>query len=482
MRSLVILAGMLALGLAAAGEPEIVMFADGPGRNMISDEKGLPTKWDPETGENILWTVELGSQTYAGPILYGDTVIVGTNNERKYNPDLAGDRGNLIVFNRADGKLLWQSAHPKLKAGRVNDWPLQGICSTPVIEGDRVYYVSNRAELICADLQGFRDGENDGPYTEETAKSEIDEDIIWKLDMINDLDVFPHNLAAGSPLLVGDLVYTITGHGVDEGHINIPSPLGPSFLAANKNDGELVWENADPGTAILHGSWSNPSYGVIGGKAQVLFPGGDGILYSTDPATGKVLWTFDLNPSGSKWELGGRGTKNNVISMATIHDGLIYIGVGQDPEHGEAPGNLWAIDAAGKTGDITKSAVVWHRGGDDFHRTMSTASIKDGLMYIADLSGFVYCLDLKTGKEIWKYDTFAAIWGSTFVADGKVYIGDEDGDIAVLREGRKMELLHEVNMGAAVYTTPVAMDGTIYVASRTRLFAIKDGAAGKPGK
>jgi outer membrane protein assembly factor BamB len=237
-----------------------------------------------------------------------------------------------------------------------------------------------------------------------------------------------------------------------------------------------------PGNNVLHGSWSNPSYGTFGGRAQVLFPGGDGWLYSFEPETGKLLWKFDLNPKGSKWELGGRGTKNNVISMAAIHDGIIYIGVGQDPEHGEGGGNLWAIDPAGKSGDITESGAVWHRGGEDFHRTMSTASVKDGLVYIADLSGFVYCLDAKTGQEYWKYDAFAAIWGSTWVADGKVYIGDEDGDIAVLKEGKKMALLGEYNMGGAVYTTPVAHDGTIYVASRTKLFAIRDGIPAKPAE
>jgi outer membrane protein assembly factor BamB len=101
------------------------------------------------------------------------------------------------------------------------------------------------------------------------------------------------------------------------------------------------------------------------------------------------------------------------------------------------------------------------------------------LLYIADLSGFVYCLELDSGKQLWKYDTFAAIWGSTMVADGKVYIGDEDGDIAVLKAGKKMELLHEANMGAAVYTTPVAAGGVIYVASRTTLFAIEDGIPAK---
>jgi len=470
---------LIVTACAYAGNAEIVMFGNTPSRNMVSEEKNLPTKWDFKSGMNIKWSAELGSQTYAGPVVLDGKVYVGTNNQREYNSKLKGDRGNVMAFDAETGKLLWQSAHAKLGAGRVNDWPLQGVCSTPAVEGDRLYYVSNRAEVICADTEGFRDGENDGPYTEETETSEIDEDVIWKFDMIGELDVFPHNLAAGSPLIVGDLLFTITGHGVDEGHINIPSPAGPSFLAFNKNTGELIWENSDPGEEILHGSWSNPSHGVIAGKPQVFFPGGNGWLYAFEPATGKLIWKFNLNPEGSKWQLGGRGSKNNVISSPVVYDDKVFIGVGQDPEHGEGAGNFWVIDAT-QTGDVTGKAVVWHVGGEEFHRTMSSASIVDGLLYLADLSGFVYCFDVKTGQLYWKYDTFAAIWGSTFVADGKVYIGDEDGDIAVLRAGKKMELLHETNMGSAVYTTPVALDGVIYVASRTRLFAIADGIPGKP--
>jgi outer membrane protein assembly factor BamB len=475
--AVLILAGLA--GSVLAGD--VAMFGETPARNMVSKETGLPTEWDLKTGKNIKWVAELGSQTYAGPIIHDGKVYVGTNNEKLRNPKLKGDRGNVQAFDVASGEFLWQSAHAKLSTGRVNDWPLQGVCSTPAVEGDRVYYVSNRGEVICADTEGFRDGENDGPYTDEAETSEIDEDIIWKLDMIGELDVFPHNLAAGSPLLVGDLIFTVTGNGVDEGHINLPSTLAPSFIAVNKKTGKLVWENAEPGEKILHGSWSNPGYGVVGGKGQVFFPGGDGWLYSFEPKTGKPIWKFNLNPEGSAWQLGGRGTKNNVISTPVFHDGIVYIGVGQDPEHGEGVGNLWAINPDG-AGDISKTHVVWHLGGDEFHRTMSTAAIHDGLMYIADLNGFLYCLDLKTGKKVWTYDTFAAVWGSAYVADGKVYIGDEDGDVAVLKAGRKMELLHEANMGAAVYTTPVAKDGVLYVVSRTKLFAIQEGIAPKPAE
>ena len=289
--------------------------------------------------------------------------------------------------------------------------------------------------------------------------------------MIEELNVFPHNLAVCSPVAAGNLLFVITGNGVDEGHVHIPSPFAPSFIAVDKRTGEVAWEDASPGENILHGQWSNPAYGVIAGRPQVIFPGGDGWVYALDPATGRLLWKFDGNPEDSVWELGGRGTRNAIISTPVIYRDRVYIGVGQDPEHGEGVGNLWCIDATGN-GDVTATASVWHLGGRNFHRTLSTAAIDGGLVYLADLSGFVYCIDAETGEVQWKYDAFAAIWGSALVADGKVYIGDEDGDVAILKAGRELEVLAEINMGSSVYTTPVAAAGILYIASRNRLFAI----------
>lgn len=458
--------------LARDSAGDVVLFGADASRNMVSHETNVPAEWDPESGLNIKWTARLGSQTYTNPLVTGGKIFIATNNEGLRNPELKGDRGNILTFRESDGEFLWQATHPKLPAGIVNDWPLQGICSTGYVEGDRLWYVSNRCEVVCIDTEGFLDGENDGPYQDEENTGKTDFDIIWKLDMMDELDVFPHNLAAGSPLVVGDMVYTVTGNGVDESHILIPSPAAPSFLALNKHTGEVVWEDNSPGENILHGTWSNPAYGVIGGVPQVIFPGGDGWLYSFVPESGELLWKFDCNPKDAVWELGGAGTRNNIVATPVIYDGLVYIGVGQDPEHGEAPGHLWAIDPAGKRGDITGEAVVWHLHGEEFHRTMSTPAIGEGLMFISDLSGFLYCLNPKTGEKYWTYDTFAAIWGSPFLVDGKVYIGDEDGDVAVLKASKEKELLHEVNMGSAVYSTPVVRNGVLYIASRTTLFAI----------
>ncbi len=146
---------------------ETAMWGSSTHRNMVSDETGLPAEWDPESGENIKWTAQLGSQTYGNPVIIGGKIFVGTNNQAVRNPKLKGDRGVVMAFRESDGKFLWQAAHSKLASGRVNDWPQQGICSSPFVEGDRLYYISNRAEVICADTEGFYDDENDGPYIDE---------------------------------------------------------------------------------------------------------------------------------------------------------------------------------------------------------------------------------------------------------------------------------------------------------------------------
>ncbi len=464
-----------ALFSIAADSPnvETAMFGQSLSRNMVSSETNLPDNWDVLKGMNIKWSAKLGSQSYAGPVVAGGKVFMGTNNEGLRNPNEKGDRGVMMAFDAATGKFLWQATHEKLPQGRVNDWPYQGVCSTPFIEGDRMYYVSNRAELVCLDTEGFMDKENDGPVTDEKDHGDTDADVIWKLDMINELDVFPHNLAASSPLVVGDLVFLVTGNGVDEGHRNIPSPQAPSFIAVHKNTGKVVWEDSSPREHILHGQWSNPSYGIVNGKPQVIFPGGNGWLYAFEPETGKPLWKFDCNPKDAVWDIGGAATRNNIIASPVVYNNKVYIGVGEDPEHGEGIGHLYAIDAT-KEGDITESGKIWHVGDENFNRTLSTVAIQDGLLYASDLSGFLYCLDAETGKLYWKYEVFAAIWGSPFVADGKIYLGDEDGDVAILKTGKEKQLISEINMGASVYTTPTAKNSILYVATRENLYAIEN--------
>src|SRR5690606_17300687 len=198
-------------------------------RNMINATTGISIDFVPSTNpdeaKNILWTAKLGSQTYGNPVVANGRVFVGTNNGGEYRPQHKGDKGCVLCFDEKTGKFLWQLTRNKLETGRVNDWPLQGICSTVAVEENRVYVVTNRCELMCLDAEGFHENnEYDGDYQDETDKEVEDADIIWSLNMMDELGVFPHNLATSSPLVYQDNVYIVTSNGVDAAHLEIPSP------------------------------------------------------------------------------------------------------------------------------------------------------------------------------------------------------------------------------------------------------------------
>ncbi len=456
------------LGLVARSDPtgtDWPMWGGTPDRNMVSSMKGLPTSWDIKTKKNIKWVAELGSQAYGNPVISNGVVLVGTNNEAVKDPAVKGDKGVMMAFRESDGQFWWQSVHDKLAAGRANDWPFQGICSSPLVDNGVAYYVSNRGEVMAVDIQGFRDGKNNGPFTGEKQTRETDVDIIWRFDMMDELGVMQHNMANSSPAMYENLIYVSTSNGQDESHVNVPSPKAPALIALDKTSGKLVWEDASPGEKILHGQWSSPAVAKIGDTVQVVIGQGDGWVRGFEAKTGKKLWEFDLNPKDSVWPK----TRNEVISTPVIKDNVVYIGNGQDPEHGEGVGHLYAIDAT-KTGDITQSGRLWHY--DKIRRSISTGALYNGILFYSDFSGFLHALDAKTGQPFWTHDMFAAIWGSPMVIDGKVYLGDEDGDVTVLNADRTMKVVAESNMGSSVYSTPVPANGALFIVNRNELFAI----------
>jgi outer membrane protein assembly factor BamB len=462
------LASLATVTLTASdpGSGDWPMWGGTPDRNQVSNMKNVPTDWDVKTKKNIKWVAELGSQSYGNPVVAGGMVFVGTNNELMRDPKQGGDRGVLMAFRESDGQFLWQHTHPKLEAGRANDWPYQGVASSPIVEGEKLYYVSNRGVVVCLDIQGFRDSnENDGPFKDEKLTGQNDADIIWTFDMIEEVGSYPHNLSNSSPVIHGNLIFLSTSNGQDESHVHIPSPRAPSIIALDKTTGKLVWEDNSVEDRILHGQWSTPSVGTIGGVLQVVSAQGDGWVRGYEAQSGKKLWEFDTNPKDSVWPR----TRNELIATPVIYQDIVYIANGQDPEHGEGVGHMYAIDGT-KRGDITKTGLVWHF--DKIRRSISTAAVADGLVYISDFSGYLHCLDAKTGQPYWQHDLLAAVWASPFLIDGKVFLGDEDGDIVVLAHGKEKKVLAEMNMGSAVYGTIVPANGVLFINNRSQLFAI----------
>jgi len=496
-------------------------------RNNVPKTGPLPAEFDVKSGTNIRWSSPLGSETYGNPVVANGKVYVGTNNGNGYVKRYPSsvDLGALVCFNEADGKFLWQHCSEKLPTGRVHDWPNQGICCAPLVDGDKLWYVTSRGEVVCLDTEGFLDGENDGPFNKEPNENKDEADVIWKLDMMSQLNVSQHNMCSCSVTCAGDLLFVNTANGVDDSHLTVPEEKAASFLCMNRQTGEVLWTDNTPGSNILHGQWSSPAYAVLGGQAQVVFGGGDGWLYSFDPAgdagKAKLLWKFDCNPKDSVYRLNG-ATRNHVIATPVIYDGMVYVAVGEDPEHGEGGGHLWCIDPT-KRGDVSptivynssdmtkpiapkrkqamvvaegdverdnsNSAAKWHYVGSDpnefettMHRTCGTVAIKDDLLIVADFSGMVHCVDAKTGEAYWTHDMLAASWASPLIADKKVFIGDEDGDILIFELSKTPTVLAEINLGSALYTTPVAANDTIYIANRNRIFAIQDGKKSEPIK
>jgi outer membrane protein assembly factor BamB len=443
-------------------------------RNMVSAIKNLPSFWDVKTNKNIKWKAKLGDTSYGNPVVADGKIFVGTNNGNPQNPDIQGDKGILMCFRESDGKFLWQAVSDKLDSGPANDWPEQGVCSSPAVDGKRAYYVTNRGELVCLDTEGFLDGKNDGPVQDEIYKSKLDADIIWKLDMMQELGVYQHNMANSSPVIWGNLVFLETSNGQAENHEKVFSPQAPSFIAVDKHSGKVVWQDNSPGDHILHGQWSSPALGEVNGIMQVFFPGGDGWLYGFNGLTGEKLWKFDLNPKNAVWPK----TRNCGVSTPVFYENKIFIATGQDPEHGAGPGHMYGIDPT-KSGDITESGRIWHN--DKVHRSISTAAIADGLVYISDFSGFLHCLDINSGKPCWTYDMQSAVWGSPLVSDGKVYLGDEDGDVVIFQAGTKLKKIGKINMGSAVCSTPVPANGVLYIMNRSELYAIANAGA-QPAK
>ena len=512
-------------------------------RNMVSAEIGMPAWFVPgskrtdgsgvdlATTQNVKWAAKVGSVILGNPTVAGGRILLGSNDSLINDPKYHSTEGGMVqCLDERTGRRLWKLVIPRLETDdplfNVNNMNL-GVCSSPTVNGDRIYLVTNRCEVLCLDANGMADG-NDGPFRDEgrwtvgpgkppVVPDVTDGDILWCFDMIKELPCWPQDAASGSPLVHGDFVYVPTSNGVDKSNEHVPYPDCPSLIALDKRTGRLAaYEHEGISGGVFHGQWSSPLLGVAGGKTLVFYGGGNGVCYAFEalpdggetisgpagdrpgvskkavPRPLKAVWRFDCNPPEYRFRNGKRipyrdgdarrkaGNKNDgayvgpseIIATPVFYKNRVYVAVGQDPLHGRGKGMLTCIDAT-RTGDISKTGRIWSY--DKLDRTLSTVSIADGLLYVCDFVGTLHCLDAETGRCYWTHATKAETWGSTLVADGKVYFGTQKA-FWVLAAGKEKKLLGEFHLGAPVWCTPVTANGVLYVASQTYLWALQAGA------
>jgi len=495
-------------------------------RNMVSEERGLPDSFNPKTGQNIKWSAQLGTETHSTPVVAGGRVYIGTNNGRPRDPKHQGDRGVLMCFDEKTGQFLWQLVVPKREEDPYLDWPNAGISSPATVEGDRVYIVSSRGEVMCLDARGMANG-NDGPYKDEglhmvsrKAATEtsgspsllngeragvrgetivaplpaphaltpgpLDADILWLFDLTTGAGIWSHDAAHSSILIDGNYLYLNTGTGVDNTHKRIRTPNAPSLLVLDKNTGRLVArDNERIATNIFHCTWSAPSLGVVGGRPLVFFAGGNGVVYGfeaiqaqgTEPSHLTKVWQFDFDPAAPKGDIhpylsNRREGPSNIYGMPVFYRNRVYVAGGGDVFWGKNEAWLKCIDATRK-GDVTTNGLVWSYPLG--RHVLSTPAIHDGLVFIADCGRSVHCLDAETGKAYWTHEIKGDVWASPLVADGKVYLGTRSGGFWVFAASKEKRVLSSIEIGSPISATTTAANGVLYVATMNRLYAVERG-------
>lgn len=486
-------------------------------RNMVSEERGLPESFDPKTGTNIQWVARLGTESHSTPVVAGGRVYIGANNGEPRDPKQQGDRGVFMCFDENTGRLLWQLVVPKREDDPYLDWPNSGISSPATVEGDRVYVVDNRGEVLCLDALGMANG-NDGPYRNEGFHMALrgapplepgptDADILWLFDLTSGAGIWSHDAAHSSILIRGPHLYLNTGTGVDNTHKRIRTPDAPSLVVLDKRTGRyLARDQEHIAPRIFHSTWSAPSLGQIKGRDAIFFCGGDGVVYGFEPldttngsggsgaeeekrpaqsagaAPPKALrkvWQFDFDPDGPKenvhrYNSNRREGPSNFYGMPVFEEGHLFVAGGGDVFWGKNQAWLKCLDPS-KPGDPSRAAEVWSYALE--RHVMGTPAVRDGLVFIADCGRTMHCVDAATGKPYWTETVPGEVWASPLVADGKVYLGTRSGQFLVFAASKEKKLLSSINLGAPISATATAANGTLYVATMTHLYAVRASAS-----
>jgi outer membrane protein assembly factor BamB len=395
----------------------------GPAANGVTSEKHLPSEWSDS--KNIRWKTPLPDRGNSTPIVWGNRVFLTQALD-------AESRRTVMSFDRANGRLLWQSGLTYKEKDETHE--ANPLCSaSPVTDGERVIAYFGSAGIYCCDLDGKE---------------------LWR----RELDKQQHEWGYGSsPVLHGGLCFVYHG----------PGP-GAQLLALESKTGRTVWKfdespaktaqrtdgfkGREPGYV---GTWSTPLIITTGEREELImsFPNR---LVAFDPKTGKQLWTCDgLNPLVYASPIYGEGL---LVSMG----GFFGSAIGVRP---------------GGSGDVTGSARLWREDRAKKNRCGSGV-IAGGRIFLVNMEGFVECVDLKTGQQLWeerlpRQRAKGESWSSTLLAGDRVYAVNQSGEVTVFKAGPKFEVVSVNSIGDELTNASlVPSDGELFLRTHKHLWCI----------
>lgn len=387
----------------------------GPALNGVSNEKNLPVKWTTE--ENIVWKLALPGVSGATPIIWRNHIFLNV-----------ADNGNLFLWavDKSKGEVLWKKP---LGGGDVKMRKHNMSSPSPVTDGRAVYIMTGTGVLKGFDFAGKE---------------------LWSRDIQKEYGEFGLNWGyASSPLLFEDSLYIQVLHGMKTD--------APSYvMRVDKKTGKTIWKVDRPTNAIVESpdSYTTPALLRLGSSTEIVITGGD-CATGHDIATGKELWRANgLNPENSR--------TYRIVASPIIFNDIIYAPTRVKP--------LLALKAGGR-GDITTSHLLWSfANGPDV-----PTPVTDGkYFYIVNDRGIMWCLDAKTGAEIYGQQRIkpAIYSASPVLADGKIYVTNEEGLTTVIQAGPKFEVLAENALEDFVLSSPAISDGRIFIRTSQHLYAI----------
>ncbi|MEX2212767.1 MAG: PQQ-binding-like beta-propeller repeat protein [Phycisphaeraceae bacterium] len=386
----------------------------GPTQMGISNETGMPTEWDQT--KNVTWKVPLPDAGNSTPIILGERVII-TCAEQK------GTVRSTICFDRKDGSQLWKQTitfEEKEQTHGTNPY----CSSSPVSDGKCIIVWHGSAGIYCYDMSGKE---------------------LWK----RDLGEFDHIWGnASSPVIHGDHVLLSAGPGLR--HV---------LYCFNKKDGAVVWEkelsdSQSKEAKQFKGSWSTPVIHKIGEMDQMIL-GLPQKLCGFDPKTGEELWHC-------------KGLSDLVYASPLIGEGVIVAMSGYG-----GPGLAMKEPSATDRGDLTASHRLWVHPKNP--QRVGSGVIVGKHVYILNEPGIAFCIDLKTGEQLWGRGERAGTggsWSSMVHADGKLWICNMKGETVVLKADPTFEVIAVNPMKEMIRASTAFSDGQVFIRTYGHLYCI----------